>query len=95
MSKTPRTLESFSKDDLVQHIKCSAGFIFHPDEILRQLAWVEWQRKAKELERKSEALCAEMEACKLPQDWNKYKALSGEWDRVQRAWDRNNKAIES
>ncbi|KAF5046495.1 hypothetical protein DSECCO2_470140 [anaerobic digester metagenome] len=88
----PRTLESFSKQDLVEFIKNSSFFWGrNGEQMIHKLAGIERVRKFKELDAKLAALQAEMANCDLPQDWKKYKDLSEKWNAACRAWDRTYK----
>lgn len=84
MSKE-RTLESFSKQDLVTYIK--QRWPFAHDRIA-EMERIEWQRKEKEIEDRMIELETKMKTLSLPRDWNEYKILSGKWDAARRAWDR-------
>jgi hypothetical protein len=90
----PRTLESFSKQDLIAFIKKSMAFYINGGErMVRELSWIEGNRKFDELGAKMDALQAEMAKCSLPQDWRKYKDLSDKWEAANRAWDRTHKRL--
>jgi hypothetical protein len=90
----PRTLESFSKQDLIEFIKKSMAFYINGSErMVRELSWIEGNRKSNELGAKMDALQAEMAKCSLPQDWPKYKDLSDKWEAASRAWDRTHKGL--
>lgn len=90
----PRTLESFSKQDLIAFIKKSMAFYINGGEwMVRELSWIEGNRKFDELGAKMDALQAEMAKCSLPQDWRKYKDLSDKWEAANRAWDRAHKRL--
>lgn len=94
MSKV-RTLESFDKKDLIEFIKQRLFFYGRGGERpLRELSWIEADRKFKELGVKMDALQAEMAKCSLPQDWSKYKELSDKWEAANRVWDRTSKGLE-
>ena len=90
----PRTLESFSKQDLIEFIKKSMAFNSKGEErVVRELSWVEYNRKSTELSANMDALHADLAECHLPQDWGKYKELSDQWDATSRALDRLRKGI--
>lgn len=90
----PRTLESFSKQDLIRFIKKGWLFCFEGEErVVRELSWIEYDRKSTELLAKMDALHADMAECHLPQDWGKYKELSDKWDATSRALSRLNKGL--
>jgi len=90
----PRTLESFSKQDLIEFIKKSMAFYFNGGErMVLELSWIEGNRKFNELSAKMDALQAEMAKCSLPQDWLKYKDLSDKWEAANRVWDRTYKGL--
>ena len=93
MSKV-RTLESFDKKDLIEFIEQSSFFWGRDGgRTVRDLSWIEGNRKFNELSAKMDALQAEMAKCSLPQDWLKYKDLSDKWEAANRAWDRTHKGL--
>lgn len=89
---SPRTLESFSKQDLIEFIKGSSFFWDrNGEQMIHELAGIERERKFKELGAKMDHLQAEMAKCVLPQDWRKYKELADKWTAADRAWTRTYK----
>lgn len=93
MKRKDRDLESFSKQDLIEYIKKSARFLCANEQVIRDLSWIEHDRKFKELDVKMAALEAEMDKCQLPQDWSKYEDLSNKWAAASRAYSRNIKDL--
>lgn len=93
MSKV-RTLESFSKQDLIHFIIKSGAFCSGGEErVVRELFWIELERKSTELNTKMDALQAEIDECSLSQDWSKYRDLSHKWGAASRALSRLYKGL--
>lgn len=91
---TERTLESFDKKDLIEFIKKSPRFFTAGGErTIRDLSWIEYNRKYKELTTKLDVLDAELAGCLLPQGWGKYTELSDQWGAVSRALSRLFKGV--
>lgn len=89
----PRALESFSKQDLVAFIKKSGLFCFEGEaRVVRELSWIEYDRKSKELVTKMDALHAELAECSPLRDWRRYKELSDQWDAASRTLTRLHKS---
>ncbi len=88
-ARQPRTLESFTKADLVTLIR---NRLWHSDPT-SDLIWIEYQRVYADYMAQTETILAEMKACKLPQDWERYKSLDGQWTALQRKMVRAEKAV--
>lgn len=86
----PRALESFSKQDLVRFIKSRW---LDEARVVRELSWIERDRKWEELTTKMDALHAELAECSPLRDWRRYKELSDQWDAVSRALSRLSKSV--
>lgn len=86
----PRALESFSKQDLVRFIKSRW---LDEERVVRELSWIERDRKCEELTTKMDALHAELAECSPLRDWRRYKELSDQWDAVSRALSRLSKSV--
>ena len=82
---TPRTLESFDKQDMITLLKRR---LFYSDETIRELTYIERERKGDELLAQMDALQADMSLLRLPHDFEQYKALSTKWDRASKALDK-------
>jgi hypothetical protein len=86
----PRALESFSKQDLVRFIKSRW---LDEARVVRELSWIEHDRKWEELTTKMDALHAELAECSPLRDWRRYKELFDQWDAVLRALSRLSKSV--
>lgn len=84
MSKM-RTLESFDKQDMITLL---IRRLFYSDETIRELTYIERERKSNELLAQMDALQADMSLLRLPHDFEQYKALSAKWDRASTAHDK-------
>lgn len=88
-ARQPRTLESFTKADLITLIR---NRLWHSDPT-PDLIWIEYERVCADYMAQTETILAEMKACKLPQDWERYKSLDGQWTALQRKMVRAEKAV--
>lgn len=82
----PRTLESFSKADLITYMRQRVFFIEN-----KHLEWIELSRLIDENLAKIEAVNADMRALSLPEDIKTYMHMDAKWQRLEKEYERLSK----